>query len=235
MVQEDTHILTASGDQICVGFHFELNHDERASSAYAKEADLSSTDTDVSILLSNMRLISCMDGRFETSGIQFWHQEWSHGMILRFVFPRIYALALIKDGKVKDHGCFENGRKYLIDHDWSHSDWNKVWSDMVPPKVATFCWQMLRRSIAVKEVLASRAIFSSLVGLLGTYGLRGVLCGTSVGLAKSCHGLSSLNGVKFYPQNVCDKVWRISFYAIVWSIWLFRNEVVFQGKRMGLD
>lgn len=52
-------------DVQCVSFN--SNHDERASSAHAKD-DFSSIDTDVSILLSNIRLTSCMDGRFDKSG-----------------------------------------------------------------------------------------------------------------------------------------------------------------------
>ncbi|XVE54849.1 hypothetical protein DITRI_Ditri03aG0115500 [Diplodiscus trichospermus] len=49
-------------------------------------------------------------------------------------------------------------RDYLKVQDRDQPDWKKVWSDLVPPKVATFCWQLLRGCIAVKTVLASRGL-----------------------------------------------------------------------------
>ncbi|XVE60389.1 hypothetical protein DITRI_Ditri05aG0124900 [Diplodiscus trichospermus] len=242
------------------------------------------------------------------SRIQFWQHEWIPGMILSFAFPRIYALAVLKDGKVKDYGCFENGnwvwtvalrrrlfgwettqwdqfiskieeyhvcssmedkliwkgningiytvnsfcREHLCEYDGGNPEWSKVWSDLVPPKVATFCWQMFQGGIAVKEVLVSR-------GLLQGADIKCPLCNleneTISHLFFSCRfswNIWSLwccmwdirwvcnkapwsffsEWCHILPPNSCDKLWRISFYAIVWSIWLYRNEVVFQGNRL---
>ncbi|XVF73335.1 hypothetical protein PTKIN_Ptkin12aG0193100 [Pterospermum kingtungense] len=41
--------------------------------------------------------------------IRFWHHEWILGVILRFSFPRIYALSVNKEGKVKDFGMLVSG------------------------------------------------------------------------------------------------------------------------------
>ena len=32
------------------------------------------------------------------------------------------------------------------------------------------------------------------------------------------------------PENCYDVVWIMAFYAIIWSIWLIRNDMVFNGK-----
>ncbi|XVF30170.1 hypothetical protein REPUB_Repub16aG0034100 [Reevesia pubescens] len=31
-------------------------------------------------------------------------------------------------------------------------------------------------------------------------------------------------------SQCCDKAWKLAFFAIVWSIWLLQNEIVFTGK-----
>ncbi|XVF45785.1 hypothetical protein PTKIN_Ptkin02bG0234500 [Pterospermum kingtungense] len=36
--------------------------------------------------------------------------------------------------------------------------------------------------------------------------------------------------LELMPRKQCDKVWRLSFGAILWSIWLTRNEHIFQNK-----
>ncbi|XVF64641.1 hypothetical protein PTKIN_Ptkin09bG0184200 [Pterospermum kingtungense] len=43
------------------------------------------------------------------SKISFWSHEWILGNVLQLCFPRLYALAVLKNGKVKDHGEFVNG------------------------------------------------------------------------------------------------------------------------------
>ncbi|XVF26807.1 hypothetical protein REPUB_Repub14bG0050700 [Reevesia pubescens] len=31
------------------------------------------------------------------------------------------------------------------------------------------------------------------------------------------------------PSSLCNKVWKMAFYAITWSLWLFRNDMIFKG------
>ncbi|XVE62137.1 hypothetical protein DITRI_Ditri06bG0094700 [Diplodiscus trichospermus] len=40
--------------------------------------------------------------------IKFWDMEWILGTILKFSFPRIFALAVNKEGRVKEYGNFVN-------------------------------------------------------------------------------------------------------------------------------
>ncbi|XVE56525.1 hypothetical protein DITRI_Ditri04bG0017700 [Diplodiscus trichospermus] len=37
------------------------------------------------------------------------------------------------------------------------------------------------------------------------------------------------------PTAVCDKLWKMAFFAIVWTIWLARNEVVFNGLKCQIE
>ena len=36
------------------------------------------------------------------------------------------------------------------------------------------------------------------------------------------------------PRNRCSKAWKMAFFAIVWSIWLMRNDIVFNNKGFDL-
>ena len=36
------------------------------------------------------------------------------------------------------------------------------------------------------------------------------------------------------PSSWCNKVWKMVFFAIIWSIWLMRNEMVFNNKDFDL-
>lgn len=42
--------------------------------------------------------------------IRFWTHEWIDGTVLKFSFPRIFALAVNKEGVVADFGRSENGK-----------------------------------------------------------------------------------------------------------------------------
>ncbi|XVF79091.1 hypothetical protein PTKIN_Ptkin14bG0191500 [Pterospermum kingtungense] len=42
--------------------------------------------------------------------LQFWTDEWIPRTVLRFAFPRIYAFAVNKVGRVREFGKINNGR-----------------------------------------------------------------------------------------------------------------------------
>lgn len=62
--------------------------------------------------------------------IYFWEDEWVDDIIIRAVYPRIYALATNKSGKVRKFGSWVNGkwqwevelRKRVLD--WEIEAWN---------------------------------------------------------------------------------------------------------------
>ncbi|XVF85699.1 hypothetical protein PTKIN_Ptkin17bG0137300 [Pterospermum kingtungense] len=82
--------------------------------------------------------------------ILFWSQEWIDGIILKICFPRIYALAISKEGKVchyfedelvwKGHSsgiysaksfCFNMAKS----NGYVSKQWILIWSRLLPPKV----------------------------------------------------------------------------------------------------
>ena len=68
------------------------------------------------------------DGR----NIRFWWDEWIEGVVLRLAFPRIFALAANKEGKVRDLGRWINNywswkivlRRRLFD--WELYQWHEI-------------------------------------------------------------------------------------------------------------
>ncbi|XVF78990.1 hypothetical protein PTKIN_Ptkin14bG0183000 [Pterospermum kingtungense] len=44
--------------------------------------------------------------------IPFWHVEWIPGIMLKYAFPEIFALACDKDARVIDYCCF-------VENEWS--------------------------------------------------------------------------------------------------------------------
>ncbi|XVF49360.1 hypothetical protein PTKIN_Ptkin04bG0005400 [Pterospermum kingtungense] len=65
--------------------------------------------------------------------ILFWHHEWIHGVVLKFRFPRLFAMAVNKDATVFKSGIFFDGewqwniifRRRLFN--WEVELWNSFW------------------------------------------------------------------------------------------------------------
>ena len=242
------------------------------------------------------------DGR----NIRFWWDEWIEGVVLRLAFPRIFALAANKEGKVRDLGRWINnywswkivlrrrlfdwelyqrheicemlkmyvvsdnfkdsyiwkgsssGRyaaslycKYMLNAQVSDKElWKMVWMGLAPPKVEVFCWRLVRERIATKDQLVKR-------GLLERRQAVCVFCNTEMEsvdhLFFSCHSswkiwmhFCSMWGVDWVmhnqpsraiaswyyalPVKAGKEVWFMSFFVISWSIWLMRNDMIFNGK-----
>ncbi|XVF49153.1 hypothetical protein PTKIN_Ptkin03bG0245600 [Pterospermum kingtungense] len=66
--------------------------------------------------------------------ISFWHDEWIPGVVLKWSFPRIYALACDKEVRVAEYGCLVNSlwtweiplRRGLFA--WEKDVWNRFWA-----------------------------------------------------------------------------------------------------------
>ncbi|XVF77248.1 hypothetical protein PTKIN_Ptkin14bG0027800 [Pterospermum kingtungense] len=83
------------------------------------------------------------------SRILFWHHEWIQGKILKFSFPRIFALACLKNGVIKDYGCFVEGIwRWEIDlgrslFRWEWQQWNDLLSCLNKFQVCDFLRDVL--------------------------------------------------------------------------------------------
>ncbi|XVF61990.1 hypothetical protein PTKIN_Ptkin08bG0180300 [Pterospermum kingtungense] len=123
------------------------------------------------------------------SRIAFWNQEWISRVVLRFSFPRIFALVENKNGKVKEFGSFING----------------VWVWNIQLRRSLFDWE--------------RNQWDNLMTLLKDY--------------QVCENLQDKliwKGNTSMPARCSNKMWLMSFDAILWTLWISRNEVVFRGK-----
>ncbi|XVE81888.1 hypothetical protein DITRI_Ditri15bG0102200 [Diplodiscus trichospermus] len=212
--------------------------------------------------------------------VLFWSNEWTPGVILKFAFPRIFALSINQLGKVCEYGSFQsNGwvwsvslRRNLFNWEveqWNHfltmiseyqlctmlSDsiiwkgdargkysfnsfcrlatseddqlkqvWKLLWDEVAPPKVKFFCLQMIRGRVAVKEELYAR-------GLLNNMDLKCGLCQKEVESVKHLFFLCE-GGVKL-PMELLALfmgIWKMLFFATAWTIWIARNDKIFNSK-----
>ncbi|KAK8612511.1 hypothetical protein V6N13_092624 [Hibiscus sabdariffa] len=77
-----------------------------------------------------------------------------------YSFPRIYALAINKDGFVADFVL--DGAPVQMEYLRSSKDpvWNLVWNNIAPPKVVAFVWKAVHGRIQTRLELSKRNIVS---------------------------------------------------------------------------
>ncbi|XVE77291.1 hypothetical protein DITRI_Ditri13aG0050600 [Diplodiscus trichospermus] len=134
-------------------------------------------------------------------------------------------------------------------------NWKNIWIGFAPPKVEVLCLQLMRRRVAVRSNLAKRGLMQwsealcpfcrmelessehlfiscELVWRIWSYGIK--LWGLSRVVSKDFRRLF-LAWFEAFSMTVCDRVWKMIFFAVVWTIWLSINDVVFNGKSVSLD
>ncbi|XVF56550.1 hypothetical protein PTKIN_Ptkin06aG0130000 [Pterospermum kingtungense] len=150
--------------------------------------------------------------------ILFWSQKWILRTILKYMFPRIYNLAICKDGCVAEFGFYENERwKWKIDlrkrlFDWKKEQWN----------LSHFVGNISESKETIKVAGENCG--------LGTY-LPKSRC--FVGNCFMVQWVSHCDPWRFFsqwqtllPNRSMEKVWGMLFGATTWSIWLGQNEAV---------
>ncbi|XVF31954.1 hypothetical protein REPUB_Repub17cG0039700 [Reevesia pubescens] len=123
--------------------------------------------------------------------------------------------------------------------------WKDLWSGVAPPKVEVFCWQLMFKRITVKEELAKKTVLfwnaaSCLVCSCANESVEHLffVCYDSWKVWMyfcdlwDVYLVVHINPTIFFKawQNFvlkgkCNRDWKLPFFAIVWSIWLMRNEV----------
>ncbi|XVF84598.1 hypothetical protein PTKIN_Ptkin17bG0050200 [Pterospermum kingtungense] len=132
--------------------------------------------------------------------------------------------------------------------------WKSLWVGMAPSKVEFFCWQVFKGRLAVKECLFSRSLLNindlncafcmkerESVNHLFLYcefswKVRNLwceewdldLCFPSMITDFFIHWLSAI------PRDKGSDIWKLGFYAILWSLWMARNDWVFNGKGISI-
>ncbi|KAL4312348.1 hypothetical protein GQ457_01G050470 [Hibiscus cannabinus] len=137
----------------------------------------------------------------------------------------------------------------------SCKEWNMlVWRGVAPPKVEIFSWLVIRQRIPVRVNLAARGLILSPISDVSC-----PLCGQApesvAHLLFSCTvtwnvwmrcaaywGLSLVfpNDPKafllawhgFGVSKSIDSIWHLIPFAVLWTIWLFRNDIIFSKSRL---
>jgi len=132
----------------------------------------------------------------------------------------------------------------------------KVWMKLAPPKVEFFMWLALLGKLNTKEVLWKK-------GLLQVNQLNCPFCTAEIEslshilmacpaswtiwdiIAKDMDQVLSMPGSfkqhfeewmkRKWRNTIMKKIWCSSFFAISWSLWLMRNEMIFQQKEMNVQ
>ncbi|XP_021290619.1 uncharacterized protein LOC110421355 [Herrania umbratica] len=116
-------------------------------------------------------------------------------------------------------GCYSTNSfcRSILDNNESTVDLSRnVWTGFAPPKVEVCVWQVIRGKVPDKKELRVWSWW------LAEWGISWCILGDATSF--------------FVAWNTCPmkvakrKVWRMSFLTIVWSLWPFRNEIVFEGK-----
>ncbi|GLU03442.1 hypothetical protein SLE2022_206430 [Rubroshorea leprosula] len=135
-------------------------------------------------------------------------------------------------------------------------DFKRLWKAPIPSKVSAFCWQLLHKKLPTKDNLATHEI------LTDYNNLRCCWCNSSTEtpdhLLVNCNLASSLWmkcyqwwGKQYVLGNSCmkvleqhkwyggpkslDKGWNIIWFAVVWTLWLGRNDKIFNAKEAKTD
>ncbi|GLT88308.1 hypothetical protein SLE2022_063410 [Rubroshorea leprosula] len=135
-------------------------------------------------------------------------------------------------------------------------DFKRLWKAPIPSKVSAFYWQLLHKKLPTKDNLATHGI------LKDHNNLRCCWCNSSTEtpdhLFINCNLASTLWmkcyqwwGKQYVLGNSCmkvleqhkwyggpkslDKGWNIIWFAVVWTLWLGRNDRIFNAKEAKSD
>ncbi|GKU94756.1 hypothetical protein SLEP1_g8202 [Rubroshorea leprosula] len=135
-------------------------------------------------------------------------------------------------------------------------DFKRVWKAPIPPKVSAFCWQLLHRKLPTKDNLASRGILTDIASsnccwcdaFPESHDHIFLHCNLAYSLWIKCY---KWWGVHYVMSNSCrmvldqhkwtggnkliDRGWNIIWFAVVWTLWLGRNDWIFNKKEVKAD
>ncbi|KAI8542071.1 hypothetical protein RHMOL_Rhmol08G0110300 [Rhododendron molle] len=166
----------------------------------------------------------------------FWNHKWMGDQTLREEFPRLYLKSSQKDELYMIFGKLES-----------------LWRNLSPLKVEILSWMACQGRIATRSILSSRNI---IVGV-DDHALACPFCmmelETPVHVLLSCpfstyiwtkivdwwnlawvdpSSLLELSSWWFSSRfkNLEKYLWECCFYATLWSIWIARNDIIFNNK-----
>lgn len=128
--------------------------------------------------------------------------------------------------------------------------WRLIWKIKAPPKILAFVWKIQWNILPTRHFISSR-----IAGVLNICPWCGIVQETSSHLFGDCvlakwswnfickwwsikalpheNGTFSLAGLlKLFSRPFLKEIWQIVVVAVLWSIWLARNELVFSNIRI---
>ncbi|GKV35410.1 hypothetical protein SLEP1_g43679 [Rubroshorea leprosula] len=113
-----------------------------------------------------------------------------------------------KDGKYSTRSAY----KILTmepDGEQRHSVLKRTWNPIVPSKIAAFSWKLIQDKIPTRGNLLRRGVIQD--------------------PAENCWGVFEQHSFLLKIEAVKEG-WECIWFAMVWTIWLARNEKIFTGK-----
>ncbi|GKU88289.1 hypothetical protein SLEP1_g2571 [Rubroshorea leprosula] len=135
-------------------------------------------------------------------------------------------------------------------------DFKRIWKAPIPSKVSAFCWQLLHKKLPTKDNLAIRGILTDPASLNCCWcdacpespDHMFFHCNLAYSLWMECY---KWWGVHYVMSNSCrmaldqhvwtggkkliNRGWNIIWFAVVWTLWLGRNDLIFNKKEAKVD
>ncbi|EOY33608.1 Uncharacterized protein TCM_041538 [Theobroma cacao] len=141
-------------------------------------------------------------------------------------------------------------RNHVCNGSGGSNKWRQVWANLAPHRVEVFVWQILHGRVAVKAELVkwglmslSSTCYPLCHQVIETINHVFIYCFESWCIWSEWCREWNFNWVQ--PENLSTffqswdvvilkdgeiKVWKMTFFAVTWSLWLARNDIVFGGK-----
>ena len=134
----------------------------------------------------------------------------------------------------------------------------KVWMKLAPPKVEFFLWLALLEKLNTKEMLWKKGILQAnqigcplCTAQSETENSDHLLVACPISWSIWCTIAEDLGQVITVPatfrhhfeewmsrqwrNTIMRKLWCSTFFAVAWSLWLMRNEIIFQQKALNVE
>ncbi|GKV29201.1 hypothetical protein SLEP1_g38147 [Rubroshorea leprosula] len=153
-------------------------------------------------IMRSFELVSSLKVNFNKSQLLgiAVNEEWLDKMA--------WVLCCRKDGKYSTRSAY----KVLTmepDGEQRHSILKRTWNPIVPSKIAAFSWQLIQDKIPTKGNLLRRGVIQD--------------------PAENCWGVFEQHSFLLKTEAMKEG-WECIWFAMVWTIWLARNEQIFTGK-----
>ncbi|XP_057432220.1 uncharacterized protein LOC130724973 [Lotus japonicus] len=135
-----------------------------------------------------------------------WSQEASGEYTVKSTYRLIWAAG---NSEVEGEGTEDDNRYF-----------KGIWCNLVPSKVAALAWKIGLQRLPTMDNLMKRGC-NKWLGIDSTV----------LPQNEMCHFLQHVQGRQ---GKRIDELWKVTWFATIWSIWLLRNSILFRGGDIDL-